>query len=82
MDYIDASGQNYGFTTTYQYDCTETFYEFLQCPQCGNLSWNWFKYCPHCGTQLLEEPEPTLQDIMNKLNEILQEIKMTKRVKT
>ena len=59
-------------------DTSDSFYDFLICPQCGTLSYNWYKHCYECGARLMTQPEPTLQTIYDKLTEIIELLKNQK----
>jgi len=61
---------------TYFQDTADS-HEYLQCPRCGTLNWGWYRHCLQCGARLITKPEPTLQDIYNKLKEILNELRKT-----
>lgn len=45
---------------------------WISCPGCMGLVELGHKYCPHCGHQIIPEPE---DDLVQKMDEILDELK-------
>lgn len=56
-------------------DFNTTVTIWYTCSYCNSGLQYWTQYCPYCGKQLWENPpEPTRQEVIEKLDKIIREI--------